>query len=72
MILADKMNSDEALNLESDLDQALKEADKRSIIWKKWNGEKRSASYRRSAGGGSKNPEEPIHSVYIAWCIAAD
>src|SRR4051794_32572539 len=69
VILADKMTSHEALDLEAALHEALStRTDKRSILYRKWNPAKKADVHRRSAGGGSKCPEEPIHSVHMAWC----
>jgi hypothetical protein len=69
VILADKMISEDALDVESALHEAMKAGiDKRSALSRKWHSEKSEDVYRRSTGGHSKRPLEPIHSVYIAWC----
>jgi hypothetical protein len=72
VILADRLTCDEALALEAAVDEMLRtKTDKRSILYRKWNTWKKGDVHRRSAGGGSKSPMDPVHSVYMAWCAPA-
>jgi len=64
VILADRLNPLEGVDLEDELVRAWKNADARSVLFKKNDRDQRDKAHKRSRGGsGSKRTA----AVYLAW-----
>jgi hypothetical protein len=66
IIIADKLNREDAKQLEKYLQEA-RNHDRRSAAHIKYNERRRNSRYFPSHGGIKGNPEGLIHSVYMTW-----
>lgn len=67
VVLAAEMLQDDALDLESALQTAIKAGDRRSQIFRKYNGPRIGKSNARSRGGKRLALDDRSSAVYIAW-----
>jgi hypothetical protein len=68
VILADKLNRIDALDLETDLITRAKNAPRNSKVFKKFASKAKEGRHYSNDGGKSKTTaDDPIHSVYIAY-----
>ncbi|MGN6307303.1 MAG: hypothetical protein ACTHNH_21000 [Mesorhizobium sp.] len=66
VVLADKMTRADAHNLEEYLQTAIKN-DRRHVLYRKYNADRRDGRYFRSAGQATSDPASKSHSVYLAF-----
>lgn len=66
VILADRLNREDAHQLERSLQEAIKE-DRRRLLYRKYCGDRRDGRYYKSAGQGTADPLQRVHSVYMTW-----
>lgn len=65
--LADRLTQDEALLLERELFEEIRDCeDRRSVVYCKYDPSCLDGPYRRSRGGAVDNGEK-LHTVYLAW-----
>lgn len=67
VVLAAEMLQDDALDLESALQTAIKDEDRRSLLFRKYNGPRIVKSNARSRGGKHLPVDDRSSAVYIAW-----
>ncbi|NKC30214.1 hypothetical protein [Falsiroseomonas selenitidurans] len=67
VVLAAEMLQDDALDLESALQTAIKDGDKRSLLFRKYNGPRISRPNARSRGAKRLPVGDRSSAVYVAW-----
>lgn len=67
VILADKLNRKDALDLERSLQLKATKAKKSHILYRKYHPDKRDKPLIRSKGTGKIDADALVHSVYLAW-----
>jgi hypothetical protein len=66
VILEDKLRRTDALWLEGRLQELIKR-DRRHTNYRKYDPDRRDGRHYPSAGRATANPDDFIHSVYMAW-----
>lgn len=66
VVLEDRMTRSDALFLEGTLQYAIK-ADKRYLMYRKYEESRRDKRHYPSAGQATADPNAKVHSVYMAW-----
>lgn len=66
VVLADRLTRAEAHQLEGAL-QGMVKADKRSVLYRKYDASRRDGRHYPSAGQATSDPTAKVHSVYMAW-----
>gem|GEM_PF-5348938 len=65
VILADALTERDAKQLERHLHDACRDADKRSVLWRKAH--KNLKDMRYFLGAKSNRPNDKVHSIYLTW-----
>jgi hypothetical protein len=66
VVIADGMTREVALDLERCLQEVIK-TDRRWLIYKRYDPERRDNRHFPSYGAGTTDPASRCHSVYVAW-----
>ena len=73
VVLQDCLTREQALQLENELFSGISENPKTSIIYRKYDRDRRDGPYWKNDGGADQSDaDEPIHKVYMIWTHVTD